>query len=86
MSGEAIERILADFRAWLMDVSAVPTPTEEPPAIDLHTLVAQFTALRHEINLQTKAARSSLEQNGEALTELRLPSKSCANARHRRTN
>lgn len=39
--------------------------------MDLHTLVAQFTALRHEVNLQTRAARSSLEQTGEALGQLR---------------
>lgn len=33
--------------------------------------MAQFTALRHEVNLQTKATRSSLEQTGEALGQLR---------------
>jgi molecular chaperone GrpE len=33
-------------------------------------LVAQFTALRHEVNLQTKAARTSIEQTGEALKHL----------------
>jgi len=36
----------------------------------LNTLVGQFTALRHEVNLQTKAARSAVEQSGEALTRL----------------
>src|SRR5262245_59574319 len=71
LSGDAIERILSDFRAWLVELSEVPSPSAEPPAIDLHTLVAQFTALRHEINLQTRASRSTLEQNGEALTQLR---------------
>jgi len=32
--------------------------------------VAQFTALRHEVNLQTKATRTSLELTGEALQQL----------------
>jgi molecular chaperone GrpE len=71
LSAEAIEVILADFRAWLHNLAAVPTPTDEPSAVDLFMLVSQFTALRHEINLQTKSARSALEQNGEALAELR---------------
>jgi molecular chaperone GrpE len=65
-----IDRVLADFRAWLTDLSAVPPVGDEPPAVDLHTLVAQFTALRHEVNLQTKAARTSLEQNADALKQL----------------
>lgn len=52
-------------------MAAIPAPLNEPPAVDLNTLVGQFTALRHEINLQTKAARMSLEQTGEALSQLR---------------
>ncbi len=70
MTPERIERALADFRDWL----ANPPPAEDaaPPRerIDLHTLVGQFIALRHEVNLQTKAARASLEQNAEALQRL----------------
>jgi molecular chaperone GrpE len=65
-----IERVLADFRTWLTDLAAAPSPSAEPPTVDLHTLVAQFTALRHEVNLQTRAARTSLEQTGEALKQL----------------
>jgi molecular chaperone GrpE len=71
LSSDAIDRVLGEFRVWLTELSSLPAPTEEPPAVDLHTLVAQFTALRHEINLQTKATRSTLEQNGEVLSELR---------------
>lgn len=71
LSPDAIDRVLGEFRTWLTMLSSLPAPTEEPPAVDLHTLVAQFTALRHEINLQTKATRSTLEQNGEVLSELR---------------
>ncbi len=44
-------------------------PPSQPP-VDLHTLVGQFIALRHEVNLQTKAARSSLEQNAETIRHL----------------
>lgn len=36
----------------------------------MQSLVAQFIALRHEVNLQTKASRASVEQNAEALKRL----------------
>ena len=36
-----------------------------PERVDLFTLVGQFTALRHEVNLQTKAARAAVEAIGE---------------------
>lgn len=62
--------MLADFRTWLTDLAVPPEPVAEPPAVDLHTLVAQFTALRHEVNLQTKATRTSLDQTGKALENL----------------
>jgi molecular chaperone GrpE len=71
LTPDAIERVLADFRTWLIELTSLPAPAEEPPAVDLHTLVAQFTALRQEVNLQTRSARSALEQNGEALATLR---------------
>jgi molecular chaperone GrpE len=73
LTPDAIERVLADFRAWLGELTESPhpaAPAPEPPAVDLHALVAQFTALRHEVNLQTKATRTSLEQTGEALQQL----------------
>jgi molecular chaperone GrpE len=62
--------VLADFRAWLRE-SAVPAAA--PPdaeAVDLHTLLAQFTALRHEVHLQTRASRAQQEQGAEALRQL----------------
>jgi molecular chaperone GrpE len=70
LTPEAIDRILGNFRAWLTEAAAPAARANEPPPVDLLTLVAQFTALRHEVNLQTKAARSSLEQTGEALARL----------------
>ncbi len=67
MTADAIDRILADFRTWLEvlpDGGEPPAPA--PPAVDLATLAAQFTALRHDVNLQTKAARAVLDLHGSA--------------------
>lgn len=62
-----IERVLSDFRGWLESLTQLPVvlPSVEP--LHLQTIVAQFTALRHEVNMQTKAARSAVEQTGAAL-------------------
>ncbi len=71
MNPDRIEAILAEFRAWLQEMaSAAPEPPvacHPLPQVDLHTLVAQFTALRHEVNLQTRAVRTQHEQNAETL-------------------
>jgi molecular chaperone GrpE len=67
--------VLADFRNWLTECAAAGAaatdgqpPEEELP--DLHTLLAQFVALRHEVNLQTRAVRNQQEQNAETLRQL----------------
>lgn len=44
--------------------------SDEPEPVDLFTLLAQFTALRHEVNLQTRASRTAVEQNAEVLKRL----------------
>jgi molecular chaperone GrpE len=54
--------------------AAVP-PAEAPPGadgepLDLQTLLGQFVALRHEVNLQTRATRAQQELNAEALRHL----------------
>jgi molecular chaperone GrpE len=73
MTPERVERVLADFRDWLTNLqSAEESLPPAPGPVDLHTLVGQFIALRHEVNLQTKAARSSLEQNAETLQQLEV--------------
>jgi molecular chaperone GrpE len=66
LSLEAIDRILADFRAWLEAHGTEPVETAGE-RLDLAALVAQFTALRHEVNLQTKASRALTEQTTKLL-------------------
>ena len=71
MTTDEIDRILADFRTWLKALSDVASPRPPaPPAVDLGVLTAQFTALRHDVNLQTKATRAVLDQSAEALKQL----------------
>lgn len=66
--------MLADFRGWLEQLAAGPRAGAPAgaaqPAVDLHTLVGQFVALRHEVNLQTKATRAQQEQNSQTLAQL----------------
>lgn len=77
MTREQIDAVLADFRAWLEEVVGGESgvggqafEAGETPAVDLYTLVAQFTALRHEVNLQTRAVRAQQEQNAATLERL----------------
>jgi molecular chaperone GrpE len=73
LTPEAIETILADFRAWLtalLGQRPPDVPLEPGPAVDLHTLLSGFVALRHEVNLQTRATRAQQEQNTATLEEL----------------
>jgi len=42
----------------------------EVPTFDVATVLQQFIALRHEVNLQTKANRGQLEQNGQTIAML----------------
>ena len=75
LTQQVIEQILGDFRDWL---TRMPLPTAAATAaeeIDLATVVRQFTALRQEVNLQTRAGRAQLEQNSEALEKLTLIAK-----------
>jgi molecular chaperone GrpE len=67
-----IDRLLADFRAWLGEPHRISDPVPAEPPFDLSALLAPFVALRHEVNLQTKASRAQLEQNAQALEQLRL--------------
>src|SRR5437899_2689750 len=75
LTAEVIEGLLADFRIRLEQAASAPAAAainQEPSEpIDLHTLLAQFIALRHEVNLQTRATRAQQEQNAETLDQLR---------------
>lgn len=65
--------MLAEFRTWLRQLRDSPSPPPREPSaapLDLHTLLGQFVALRHEVNLQTRAARAQQEQNAETLRQL----------------
>ncbi len=70
LSPAAVEEVLADFRAWLEQAATTPAPSPPTETVDLHTLVAQFVALRQEVNLQTRATRAQQEQNALALEQL----------------
>src|SRR4051812_35375775 len=73
LTPEAVETVLADFRSWLQQAavtSAEPLPVAPAESIDLHTLLGQFVALKHEVNLQTKAVRAQQEQSAETLRQL----------------
>jgi molecular chaperone GrpE len=76
VNAETIDRLLADFRAWLEAHPGAATEAGEfeplhEPALSLADVLAPFVALRHEVNLQTKASRAQLEQNAQALEQLR---------------
>lgn len=63
-----IDAILTDFRAWLVELASRGEPVPAPAAtMDLFSLASQFTALRHEVNMQTRAVRGAVEQNAEAM-------------------
>jgi molecular chaperone GrpE len=67
-----VAAVLADFQCWLGALAPVaaepPASTDEGP--DLYTLLEQLTALRHEVNLQTRSSRSLQEQNAAVIAEL----------------
>lgn len=73
LTPQAIDGLLADFRRWLESLAALPAPEPARPArepVDLHTLLGQFIAVRHEVNLQTRAVRAQQEQSADALRVL----------------
>ena len=74
-----IEPTLDRFRLYLRELHAPEeAPATEPPAFDWATLAGQFTALRHDVNLQTKAVRIAVEQNAEVLKQMAKPVESSA--------
>jgi molecular chaperone GrpE len=80
LTDQAIGAVLAEFQGWLTALRLTdhsgPNSNESVPltapsaTLDLHTLLSQFLALRHEVNLQTRASRVQQEQNASALVQL----------------
>jgi molecular chaperone GrpE len=76
LTPDAIDAVLAEFRGWLAQLGtrSAELGSEEvasaADSIDMHTLVSQFTALRHEVNLQTRATRAQQEHSAESLRHL----------------
>lgn len=68
-----IDAVLAEFRCWLEALATETEPTTTAERVDLFTLIGQFTALRHEVNMQTKATRAATEQATEAIKQLSQP-------------
>jgi molecular chaperone GrpE len=69
LSTDAIDAILADFRAWLLEAKdALPSDAAVP--FDVATVLQHFIALRQEINLQTKSNRTQLEQSAQTIAML----------------
>jgi molecular chaperone GrpE len=74
MTPESIDALLARFRDWLTtqpDDHAEPAPAdllEEP--LDLASILREFVALRHEVNLHTKATRTLNEHAEQLLARL----------------
>jgi molecular chaperone GrpE len=75
------ERLLTQFREWLQearreagDAHPEPAPGAEGagalPGFSFEHLVGEFTALRHEVKLQTRSSRALEELVGPALTAL----------------
>ncbi len=77
----ADEALLSRFRQWLRDAhadaealdSGSETLLPEPvaPEVGLYRLIEEFTALRHEVKLQTKGSRGLQEQAEALLPALR---------------
>src|SRR5271168_4153932 len=77
------EALLARFRDWLKEARArASAPEVLPRGLDsglaaparefgMFDLVEEFTALRHELKLQTKSGRSLIEQSESTVSALR---------------
>jgi len=73
------ESLLEQFRRWLEETRAEieasngegASPEDDAPEVGLYRLAEEFTALRHEVKLQTKGARGLQDQAEALVTALR---------------
>jgi molecular chaperone GrpE len=73
LSTDAIDAILADFRAWLTDAKETadaPGGEGNRAEFDVAKVLQHFIALRQEINLQTKSNRTQAEQSAQSIAML----------------
>ncbi|CAN5784364.1 hypothetical protein BH23PLA1_BH23PLA1_00560 [soil metagenome] len=68
---DSTEALLDRFRQWLREAHAeaetlAEAPEAEAPEVGIYRLAEEFTALRHEVKLQTKGSRK-LQEQAEAL-------------------
>src|ERR1700733_5469186 len=74
LTPEGIDDVLLDFGDWLRQAAVRVAAGEALPArapeFSWQALVAEFTALRQEVHLQTRNSRTQLEQNATALGKL----------------
>ena len=61
MSPDRVETILADFRQWLLALNDDATPSAMTEPDSIAPVIAEFTALRQDVRLQTKATRQAIE-------------------------
>ncbi|MBW3598638.1 MAG: nucleotide exchange factor GrpE [Planctomycetes bacterium] len=86
MTGEEqVEVILDDFRRWLHEAQSAGADLrdshESPSApVGLGDVVEAFTALRHELKLQTKSARGLQEQAASAIGAMQQAAAALAEA------
>ncbi|MGL6077000.1 MAG: nucleotide exchange factor GrpE [Fimbriiglobus sp.] len=73
MTSESLDTLLQDFRTWLEAQPQQPAPLPPVETLDIATVVGHFTALRQEVNMLTKTTRVAVEQNAEAITQLKTP-------------
>jgi molecular chaperone GrpE len=77
----AVDELLLEFRDWLEAARAEagpldgPLPSEPSPAVEVqevgvYRLVEEFSALRHDLKLQTKSARGLQEQSEATIAAL----------------
>src|SRR4051812_35485514 len=77
IDGENNEQLLERFRNWLEEtrreaalVDAAQEVMPRAPGVGLDRLVEEFTALRHELKLQTRSSRTLEERLEASLTLL----------------
>lgn len=67
MNAETMESAIDDFKEWYAEWNQLEESEFPDPSVDFAAIVAGFTSLRHEVNLQTRATRSAVDQSAEML-------------------